>query len=292
MGEAHVILGMKIERTSQGILLSQSSNIEMMLKKFNYFDSKPVSTPYDSNVHLKKNQGEPFSQLKYSQMIGSLLYIANKTRPDISYAVGRLSRYTHNPSREHRNALERVFKYLRGTLDYSLCYKGFPNVVEGYSDANWITDNEDVKSTSGYIFLLGGGAISWGSKKQTIITRSTTQSELVALDVTCTEAKWIKSLLMEIPLVEKPLPAISIHCDCNAVIDLLKQSHTNQKMNIHIQVRYKTVKGLIRKSIVSLGFVKSENNIVDHLTKGLSRSRVLELSRGMGLSPQGSHLGR
>ncbi|BBH06862.1 transposable element gene [Prunus dulcis] len=189
MGEAHVILGMKIEKTTQGISLSQSSTIEKMLKKFNYFECKPTPTPYDPNVHLKKNQGEPFSQLKYSQMIGSLLYIANKTRPDIAYAVGRLSRYTHNPSKEHWNALERVFKYLRGTIDYSLCYKGFPNVVEGYSDANWITDNEEVKSTSGYIFLLGGAAISWGSKKQTIISRSTMESELIALDTTCTEAE-------------------------------------------------------------------------------------------------------
>ncbi|BBN68596.1 transposable element gene [Prunus dulcis] len=192
MGEAHVILGMKIEKTTQGISLSQSSTIEKMLKKFNYFECKPTPTPYDPNVHLKKNQGEPFSQLKYSQMIGSLLYIANKTRPDIAYAVGRLSRYTHNPSKEHWNALERVFKYLRGTIDYSLCYKGFPNVVEGYSDANWITDNEEVKSTSGYIFLLGGAAISWGSKKQTIISRSTMESELIALDTTCTELNGLR----------------------------------------------------------------------------------------------------
>ncbi|BBH02980.1 transposable element gene [Prunus dulcis] len=285
MGEAHVILGMKIEKTTQGISLSQSSTIEKMLKKFNYFECKPTPTPYDPNVHLKKNQGEPFSQLKYSQMIGSLLYIANKTRPDIAYAVGRLSRYTHNPSKEHWNALERVFKYLRGTIDYSLCYKGFPNVVEGYSDANWITDNEEVKSTSGYIFLLGGAAISWGSKKQTIISRSTMESELIALDTTCTEAEWIKSLLMDMPMVEKPLPALSIHCDCKATIDLVKQSHTNRKMNRHIHVRYKSMKSLLSKNIVSLEYVKSENNIADQLTKGLSRSRVLEMSRGMGLSP-------
>ncbi|CAL9018206.1 unnamed protein product [Prunus brigantina] len=106
-------------------------------------------------------------------MIGYLLYIANKIRLDIAYAVGRLSRYTHNPSKEHWNALERVFKYLRGTMYYSLCYKGCPTVVEGYNNAYWITDNEEVKFTSGYIFLLDGAAISWGSKKQTIISRST-----------------------------------------------------------------------------------------------------------------------
>ena len=126
--------------------------------------------------------------MKYSQLIGSLLYIANKSRPDISYAVSRLSRYTHNPSEIHWTALKRVFRYLRGTLDYALLYKGFPSTVEGYSDANWITDNVDIKSTTGYVFMLGGAAISWGSKKQTLISRSTMEAELIALDSTSVEA--------------------------------------------------------------------------------------------------------
>jgi len=85
---------------------------------------------------LKKNTGEPTSQLEYSQSIGSLLYIFNRTRPDISYAVGRLSRCTSNPSTEHWTALERVFRYLRGTIGYCLTYTGYPDVLEGYSDVN------------------------------------------------------------------------------------------------------------------------------------------------------------
>jgi hypothetical protein len=238
-------------------------------------------------MNLKKNSGTPVSQLRYSQMIGSLLYIANKTRPDIAYAVGRLSRHTHNPSKDHWVAVERVFRYLRGTLKHSLCYTGFPDVVEGYSDANWITDSTDVKSTSGYIFLFGGAAISWGSKKQTVISRSTTESELIALDTTCTEAEWIKNLLLDIPLVKKPMPAISIHCDNKAVIELVRQAHNNKKMNRHMQVRYKSTRSLVNKNVVSLSFVRSEKNIADQLTKGLSKSVVLDLSRGMGLSLQG-----
>ncbi|KAI5350436.1 hypothetical protein L3X38_003327 [Prunus dulcis] len=109
--------------------------------------------------------------------------------------------------------------------------------------------------------------------------------KLIALDTTCTEAEWIKSLLMDVPLVEKPLPALSIHCDCKATRDLVKQSHTNRKMNRRIHVRYKSVKSPLSKNIVSLEYVKSENNIADQLTKGLFRSRVLEMSRGIGLSP-------
>ena len=119
------------------------------------------------------------------------------------------------------------------------------------------------------------------------------EAELITLDTTCTEAEWIKSLLLDIPLSNKPIPAISLHCDNKAVIKLVKQTRTNnKKMNKHMQVRYKSVKKMLSSNIISLDFVNSESNISDQLTKGLSRKVILELSRGMGLNPQGSHLGR
>jgi len=93
-------------------------------------------------------------------LIGSLLYISNRTRPDISYVVSRLSRYTSIPSREHWIALERVFRYLRGTIGYSLTYTEYPNIIKGYSDANWVTNSYNVKSTTGYVFMFGGTAVS------------------------------------------------------------------------------------------------------------------------------------
>src|SRR5436190_18628337 len=159
-GPADMILGIKISRTSNKISLSLSHSIEKMLHKFEFYNSKPISTPYDSSIALTKNLGEPVSQLKYSQLIGSLLYISNRTRLDISYAVSRLSRYTSNPSKEHWTLLERVFRYLRGPIGYCLTYTRYPNVTEGYSDANWVTDSNSVKSTSGYVFIFGGVAVS------------------------------------------------------------------------------------------------------------------------------------
>jgi len=136
------------------------------------------------------------SQLKYSQLISSLLYIFNRTRPDISYAVDRLSRYISNPSREHWTALERVFRYLRGTIGYCLTYTGYPDVMKSYSDAKYVTDFNSVKSTTGYIFMFGGGIVSWKSRKQTVIARSTMKSELIVLDTTCFKAEWLKDLLL------------------------------------------------------------------------------------------------
>ena len=126
----------------------------------------PVRTPYDPSVHLKKNTSElSVSQSEYAKIIGSVMFLMNYTRPDIAYAVSRLSRYTHNPSSEHWNALRRLLKYLKGTINWSLQFSKFPAVLEGYCDANWVSDNDEVSSTSGYVFTLGGGAISWKSAK-------------------------------------------------------------------------------------------------------------------------------
>lgn len=181
MGEADVILGIRIKHESNGISISQSHFIEKVLKKFNYFDCTPVSTPMDTTEKLMPNTGKVVSQLEYSRVIGCLMYAMTCTRPDIAFAVGKLSRYTSNPSAQHLQAIYRVLKYLKRTMDYSLSYTCYHSVLEGYTDASWISNTEDNSSTSGWVFLLGGGAISWASKKQTCITSSTMESEFVAL---------------------------------------------------------------------------------------------------------------
>nr|GFA04920.1 zinc finger, CCHC-type [Tanacetum cinerariifolium] len=128
--------------------------------------------------------------------------------PDIAFAVGQLSKYTSNPSALHWQA--QVFQYLKGTMDYGLTYSGYPSVIEGYSDASWINNTEDHSSTSGWVFLLGGGAISWASKKQTYITGSTMESEFVALAAAGKEAEWLRNLVYEITLWPKLISTISI----------------------------------------------------------------------------------
>ncbi|GJT29247.1 zinc finger, CCHC-type containing protein [Tanacetum coccineum] len=119
-----------------------------------------VSTSMDSVEKLKPNTCKPVDQLEYSIAIGFLMYAMTSTRPDIAYVVARLSRFTSNPSRQHWKAITRVFKYLRGTMNYGLSYVGYPLVLEAYSYASWINHVEDSSSTSGWVFLLRGGAIS------------------------------------------------------------------------------------------------------------------------------------
>ena len=143
IGEASVILGVKIIRTEDSTLLSQEKYTEKLLKKLGYYDFKSVSTPYDANSKLKKNKGEFISQTQYAQIIGSLLHLMSFSRPDIAYTVGRLSRYTQCPSQDHWDALARLMKYLRATMDYVIEYNGIPVVLEGYNDANWISDSDE-----------------------------------------------------------------------------------------------------------------------------------------------------
>ncbi|XP_072064303.1 secreted RxLR effector protein 161-like [Arachis hypogaea] len=204
------------------------------------------------------------------------------TRPDIAYAVGRLSRYTSNPSKDHWHAVQRILKYLKDTINYTLLYSGEPSVLEGYTDASWISYTEDHASISGWIFTLGRGAVSWGSKKQTCITDSNMAAEFVALAAASKEAEWLRDLLHEISVWPKPMAPISIHCDSQATLSKAYSQVYNRK-SMHIGVRHSNIKNLIGNGVISINFIRSEQNLADPLTKGLTRDLVFKTSKGMGL---------
>nr|GEU41786.1 hypothetical protein [Tanacetum cinerariifolium] len=157
---ADVILGIWIKHESNGIAISQSHYIENVLKRFNYSDCTPVSTPLDTYEKLMPNKGMAVSQLEYSRVIGCLMYSMTCTRPDIAFAVRKLSRYTSNPGTLALASNSDGAEVLKKTIHYRLVYSGYPSVLEGYTDASWISNTKDNSSTSGWVFLLGGGAFS------------------------------------------------------------------------------------------------------------------------------------
>ena len=176
MGLADMILGVKILRTYDGLVLTQSHYVDKIPNKFSKDDSGVARTPLDVTLHMSKNKGKSVSQLEYSRVIGSLTYLMSCTRPDTAYTVSKLSRYTSNPNNDHWKGIIRVLRYFRYTRDYRLYYTRYPLVLEGYCDANLISDAKNSKSTSGYVFKLAGAAVSWKSSKQTVIARSTMKS--------------------------------------------------------------------------------------------------------------------
>ncbi|XP_070055139.1 secreted RxLR effector protein 161-like [Nicotiana tomentosiformis] len=159
LGGAGLILGIKIHRTPQSLELSQCHYVKIVLEKFKYLDFKVAKTLIDVNVALTKNLGQSRSQLDYARVLESLMYIMNCTRPDIACAVSKLSRYTSNPDQTYWIA-KRVLGYLKHTQDYALHYSKYHAVLEGYSDANWITGSSETISISGYVFTISGGAVS------------------------------------------------------------------------------------------------------------------------------------
>jgi len=167
-GEVDVILGIMIRCIDNGLILSQCDYIKKELKRFNNFDCKPISTPFDASLKLEKNIGELVSQLEYARVIGYLMYAMSCTRSNIAFPVSKLSRYTSNPTHMHWHAVGRVLKYVKSSINYGLYYSSHPFVLEGFSYASWITNSKGHSSTSGWIFTLGGGAVYWGSEKQTI----------------------------------------------------------------------------------------------------------------------------
>ena len=146
------------------------------------------------------------------------MYIVNCTRSNIAYSVSKLSRYTSNLGEGHWMALVRVQRYLKYTLNYGLHFTWYPAVLEGYSDANWISDIKDTKSTNGYVFTLGGAVVSRKSSKQTCIARSTIELEFIALDKAGEEAEWLCHVLEDMPMWIKLMPPICIYCNSKSAI--------------------------------------------------------------------------
>jgi hypothetical protein len=285
LGEADVILNIKLIKGENEIIMKQSHYVENILNRFGFSDSKASPTPYDHSLKLHKNRGQGINQLRYSQIIGSLMYLAGATRPDISFAVNKLSRFTSNLGSDHWCALEYVMRYLRGTSTYGLHYTGYPAVLEGYSDSNWISDADEIKATSGYVFTIGGAAVSWRSRKQTILTKSTMEVELVALESATTEAEWLKELLMDLPMVAKLVPAILLHCDNQSVITIVGNAKENAMFSRHVKQRIKSIRHMRNTGEIAVEYINTTQNLVDPFTKGLARAVIDKASREMGLKP-------
>jgi hypothetical protein len=174
-------------------------------------------------------------------------------------------------------------RYLRGTSTYGLHYIGYPAVLEGYSDFNWISDADEIKATSGYVFTIGGAAISSRSRKQTILTKSTMEAELVAFESATTEAEWLKELLMDLPMVAKPVPAILLHCDNQSVITIVGNAKENAKFSRHVKRRIKSVRHLKNTGEIVMEYINTTQNLADPFTKGLARAVIDKASREMRL---------
>ena len=225
LGKLHYCLGIAVEYDEEKkcLWMHQRQYIQSLLERYGLSQAKTSTTPADINVKLVKDDGmsKPVDPVFYQSMVGSLLYAAIATRPDISQAVGAVSKFN---SCAHLTAVKRIFRYLKGTINLGLKYeRSDDSSLIGFSDADWAGDMDNRHSTTGNLFVMSGGAISWLSRKQTVVALSTTEAEYVALSTATQEAVWLRRLLSDIKIT----PTTPKHIDIkfHYVREALYDSH-------------------------------------------------------------------
>lgn len=239
LGKASQCLGFNITKQVDTVMLDQKKYINEILDRFGMSECKAVKTPIEPAIKFSQD-AKPDNKYPYRQVIGCLLYIAQATRPDISFAVNALSRYNAEPKTEHVTAVKRLLRYLQGTKDLRLSYtKNGESNITGYCDADWAADVVDRKSCTGYIFMLQGGAISWSSRKQQTVALSTAEAEYMAMSSATQEALWLRQLSAELgQCLNEPLIIFS---DNQSAIKLsLNDCYLPRSR--HIDIRYHFLK--------------------------------------------------
>jgi hypothetical protein len=216
---------------------------------------------------------------RYCELVGSLLYIANTTRPDISQAVGVLSRYRMSPTTAHWNEAIRVLKYLKSTRELVLVLGGKDTELEGFVDADYGGDQDHRFSTTGFVLTVFGGAVVWGSKKQSAVATSTVEAEFMAASTAVKEANWLRGFLEEIGVTPW---IVKIHCDNQGCINHLRNP-VYSKYTKHISVSFHFAREAIAKGQVDVRYVPSARNVADIFTKPLTRQVFQGHRNSLGL---------
>ncbi|EED22594.1 conserved hypothetical protein [Talaromyces stipitatus ATCC 10500] len=263
-GTPRRFLGIHIKHRNGKVILHQKAYIQRILERFNA-PTNPVATPLDPKHPLvEATNAESLNEtdaLEYRAAVGALIYLMIYTRPDLAFALSRLSKFVQKPGIKYAAALKRVLRYLAGTQNLGIAYcKSYSNdsVLYGYSDSDFAADLNNRRSTSGFIFLLNGGPISWKSKQQSLITSSTHDAEYIGLATASYE------------YAEHTMPSNTIHCDNQGAIATANQpSHSLSTRSKHIDIRFHVIREAIANSLIRLEYIRTTEMTADILTKAL-----------------------
>ena len=285
LGEIHHVLGMTVKRNRrlQTLSISQKNYLQGVLKQFEMENCKSVSTPLQFGKKYKalSKEEKSVNVKTYQIVIGCLNYATLVSRPDLAVAVGILSKFMANPGLEHWKGIKRVFRYIQGTLNYGLVYTsdGSKPVLTGYY-ADWGGDLTTCRSTTGYVFQVEKNTVSWCSKRQGCVSKSTTEAEYVALSTACQEGIWLRRLLDDISIKQHD-PTV-IFEDNQGAIQLSKNPKFHSRTK-HIDVSYHYIREQVSQNTVSVKYCTSKDMLADIMTKGLSRVQFQKFRDMLGV---------
>ncbi|KAJ4702231.1 Retrovirus-related Pol polyprotein from transposon TNT 1-94 [Melia azedarach] len=262
------------DRSKKKLFLSQKEYIQKILSRFGMSTAKPIDTPSAANAHLSVafapksvEEKEYMSRVPYTSAVGSLMYAMVCTRPDIAQSVSVVSRFMGEPSKEHWQAVKRIFRYLKGTFDVGLIYGGDTQcLVTGFSNSDYAEDVDNRRSMTGYVFTLGSSVVSWKATLQPTVTLSTTEAEYMALTEAAKEGIWLKGLVSDLGLHHDQ--AI-VYCDSLSAICLAKDQVHHERTK-HIDVRYHFLRSEKRIKVNKVG---TADNLADMFTKPVPHSK-------------------
>lgn len=270
LGEARMFLGMEITRKDNGgFVLSQQRYIQSVLEKHGMMDAKPRSTPLPIGYrHCAVSGPEELlaNPTEYRALVGELNYLATCTRPDLAFALSMLSRHMAEPSKGALTLALGVLRYLAGTREMGLHFeKGADLLFVGYSDSDWAGDPVTRRSTTGYVYMLGGGTVSWLSQLQRTVAVSSVEAEYQATATAVREALWLQKLADDLSL---PKSAVEIRVDSQGALSLGNNPITSARSK-HIDVQHHLVRERVNSGEVCLSYCSTEHMVADSLTKAL-----------------------
>ena len=267
-------LGLQIEYRSAGFFVHQRKYATDLLQKFNMSTCKPCSTPFVSLSRLRKDDGILLSDpTHFRSLVGGLQYLTF-TRPDLSYAVNHICQFMHQPTDQHLIAAKRILRYVQGSLDHGLSFRPSPLSLTAYTDSDWAGDPMDRRSTTGLIVFLGHNPITWQSKKQPTVSRSSTEAEYKALANCTADLAWVCMILNDLGVFLHSLP--TVWCDNLSALALASNPvfHARTK---HVEVDYHFVREKVTNKDLQLRHISTDDQLADVLTKALPSPRFLYL---------------
>ncbi|CAL9002860.1 unnamed protein product [Prunus brigantina] len=281
LGRMRYFLGIEVLQKTDGIFITQRRYAQEILERFNMDQCNSVHNPVVPGFKLMKDEGGvEVDSTVYKQMVGSLMYLT-ATRPDLMFIVSLISRYMERPTESHLLAAKRALRYIKGTVSFGIFYKkGGKEELVGYTDSDYAGDQDDRKSTSGYVFLMGSGAVSWSSKKQPVVTLSTTEAEFIAAASSACQVVWLRRIL-EVLNQEQSSPTV-VFCDNISAIKLSKNPVMHGRSK-HIDVRFHFLRDLVRDGILELIQCSTQQQVADVLTKPLKLDVFLRMRGSLGV---------